>query len=107
MTLKSRSTDKIIMRKADVIQSIHDKTGIPKVDILVSLESFFQEVKQTVLEGEAVSIRGFGTFCTKKRAAKNGRNIKKNEVVHIPEHYIPKFKPAKEFMDAVKTIKIH
>jgi DNA-binding protein HU-beta len=94
------------MRKADIISNISDKTGIPKVDILVTLETFFKEVKQTVFEGETVSIRGFGSFTTKKRAAKKGRNIKKNEVVHIPEHYIPTFKPAKEFMTALKTVKV-
>lgn len=94
------------MRKADIISTIADKTGIPKVDILVTLETFFKEVKQTVYEGETVSIRGFGSFTIKKRAAKKGRNIKKNEVVMIPEHYIPTFKPAKEFMEAVKSVKI-
>ena len=94
------------MRKADIISNISDKTGIPKVDILVALETFFKEVKQTVFEGETVSIRGFGSFTTKKRAAKKGRNIKKNEVVDIPEHYIPAFKPAKEFMVALKSVKI-
>ncbi len=94
------------MRKADIISNISDKTGISKVDILVTLETFFKEVKQTVFEGETVSIRGFGSSTTKKRAARKGRNIKKNEVVHIPEHYIPTFKPAKEFMIALKTVKV-
>ncbi|MGZ8553601.1 MAG: HU family DNA-binding protein, partial [Chitinophagaceae bacterium] len=41
----------------------------------------------------------------KKRAAKIGRNIKKNIAVHIPEHYIPAFKPAKEFVAEVKKLK--
>lgn len=94
------------MRKADIISSIADKTGIPKVDILVTLETFFKEVKETVLECETVSIRGFGSFTVKKRAAKKGRNIKKNEVVDIPEHYIPTFKPAKEFVASIKTVKV-
>lgn len=94
------------MRKADIITSIADKTGIPKVDILVTLETFFKEVKDTVLDCETVSIRGFGSFTVKKRAAKKGRNIKKNEVVDIPEHYIPTFKPAKEFVASIKTVKV-
>lgn len=93
------------MRKADVVQSIAEKTGIPKVDILVVLEAFFKEVKSTLTEGEAVYVRGFGSFILKKRAAKIGRNIKKNVAVEIPEHFIPAFKPAKEFMVAVKTSK--
>lgn len=94
------------MRKADVISNISDKTGIPKVDILVTLETFFKEVKQSISNNEPVSIRGFGSFVLKKRAAKKGRNIKKNEIVEIPEHYIPSFKPSKEFVNLIKAVKV-
>lgn len=90
------------MRKADIVNSIAEKTGVPKVDILVALESFFKEVKSSLIEGEPVFIRGFGSFILKKRAAKIGRNIKKNVAVEIPEHFVPAFKPAKEFVTAVK-----
>lgn len=90
------------MRKADIVGSIAEKTGIPKVDILVALEAFFKEVKTSLEEGEPVYVRGFGSFVLKKRAAKVGRNIKKNCAVDIPEHFVPAFKPAKEFVQAVK-----
>ena len=93
------------MRKADIVTSIAEKTGIPKVDILVSLETFFKEVKTSLVEGEPVYVRGFGSFILKKRAAKVGRNIKKNVAVDIPEHFIPAFKPAKEFIQSVKDSK--
>lgn len=93
------------MKKADLINLISEKTGVPKVDVLVSLESFFANVKDTLAEGENIYIRGFGSFITKKRAAKVGRNIKKNTSVYIPEHFIPAFKPAKEFIDEVKKLK--
>jgi DNA-binding protein HU-beta len=92
------------MRKADLINQIAEKTGIPKVDVLVALETMFKEVKDTLAAGENIYIRGFGSFITKKRAAKIGRNIKKNVAVHIPEHYIPAFKPAKEFVLEVKKL---
>ena len=94
-----------IMRKADLVNQIADKTGIPKVDVLVTLETMFKEVKDTLSGGENIYIRGFGSFITKKRAAKIGRNIKKNTAVHIPEHYIPAFKPAKEFIAEVQKLK--
>ncbi|KAA3624526.1 MAG: integration host factor subunit beta [Bacteroidetes bacterium] len=90
------------MRKADLVAIIADKTGVPKVDVLVTLESFFREVKGTLANGENVYVRGFGSFIIKKRAEKIGRNIKKNEAIVIPEHYIPAFKPAKVFVDQVK-----
>ena len=90
------------MRKADLINKISDKTGIAKVDVLVTLEAFFKEVKSSLKEGESVYIRGFGSFIVKKRAKKIGRNIKKNVAIEIPEHYIPVFKPAKVFNETVK-----
>ena len=94
------------MRKADLINRIAEKTGIPKVDVLVTLETLFKEVKETLGEGENIYIRGFGSFITKKRAAKIGRNIKKNTAVEIPEHYIPAFKPSKEFIEQIKEKKL-
>ncbi|MFN8277237.1 MAG: HU family DNA-binding protein [Chitinophagales bacterium] len=90
------------MRKADIVTRVADLTGVQKVDVLVALEAFFKEVKSQLKNGENVYVRGFGSFITKKRARKIGRNIKKNEAIEIPEHYIPAFKPAKTFVDAVK-----
>jgi DNA-binding protein HU-beta len=91
------------MRKADLINIIADKTGIPKVDVLVTIETMFKEVKDSLIKKENIYIRGFGSFIIKKRAAKIGRNIKRNVAVNIPEHFIPAFKPAKEFIQEVKS----
>lgn len=93
------------MTKADVINSIAEKTGVPKVDVLVAIEAFFKEVKGALSAGEPVHIRGFGSFMLKRRAAKTARNIRENTAVHIPEHTIPTFKPSVEFMDMVREMK--
>lgn len=90
------------MRKADLVSKISESTGVAKVDVLVTLEQFFKEVKDSLADGENVYVRGFGSFIVKKRAKKIGRHIKKNEAIEIPEHYIPAFKPAKVFVDLVK-----
>ncbi len=92
------------MRKSDLIHQISGKTGIPKVDVIVTLETLFQEIRESLAQGENIYIRGFGSFIVKKRAAKIGRNIKRNTAVHIPEHFIPAFKPAKEFIEEVKKM---
>jgi len=94
------------MRKADIITRISDKTGVPKVDVLVSLEAFFKEVKETLAEGENLYVRGFGSFIRKTRKAKIGRNIKKNVAIEIPEHDIPAFKPSKVFVELIKESSI-
>jgi DNA-binding protein HU-beta len=91
------------MRIAYLVNQISEKTGIPKVDVLMTLETMFREIKESLSKGENIYIRGFGSFITKKRAAKIGRNIKKNVAVQIPEHFIPAFKPAKEFVADVKS----
>lgn len=90
------------MRKADLVTAISEKTGVPKVDVLVTLEAFFKEVKNSLTEGENVYIRGFGSFIIKRRAKKIGRHIKRNMAIEIPEHFIPAFKPAKVFVEQVK-----
>ena len=74
------------MRKADLINKIAEKTNIPKVDVLVTLETMFKEIKATLSKGENIYVRGFGSFITKQRAAKIGRNIKRNTAV-APARY--------------------
>jgi len=90
------------MRKADLVTTISEKTGVPKVDVLVTIEAFFKEVKDSLSSGENVYVRGFGSFVVKRRAKKIGRHIKRNVAIEIPEHSIPAFKPAKVFVDEVK-----
>jgi DNA-binding protein HU-beta len=90
------------MRKADLVNAISEKTGVAKVDVLVSLEALFKEIKTTLQGGENVYVRGFGSFIIKKRAKKIGRHIKKGKAIEIPEHFIPSFKPAKVFVEQVK-----
>ena len=92
------------MRKADLVAAISEKTGVAKVDVLVTLEEFFKEVKSSLSAGENVYVRGFGSFVIKRRAEKVGRHIKRNEALVIPEHYIPAFKPSKEFISEVKEM---
>jgi DNA-binding protein HU-beta len=91
------------MRKADLVTAISEKTGVAKVDVLVTLEELFKEIKTTMTNGENVYVRGFGSFVIKRRAKKVGRNIKKGKSIDIPEHYIPSFKPAKVFTEQVKA----
>jgi len=90
------------MRKADLVSKIAEETNVPKVDVLVTMEALFAEIKDALANEENVYIRGFGSFVLKKRAKKIGRHIKENRPIEIPEHYIPSFKPSKVFVDLVK-----
>lgn len=91
------------MTKAEIVAAISDKTGVEKVETLAVVEAFMDVVKKSIEDGENVYLRGFGSFIVKKRAEKTGRNISKNTTIIIPAHNIPAFKPAKEFMESVKS----
>lgn len=90
------------MTKADIINEIAEKTGVEKVAVQASVEAFMKTVKNSLVSGKNVYLRGFGSFIVKKRAEKTGRNISKNTTIIIPAHYIPAFKPAKTFTEKVK-----
>ena len=91
------------MTKADIVAKISDKLGIEKGDVQATVETFMNEVKNSLEGGDNVYLRGFGSFIVKKRAEKTGRNISKNTTIKIPAHNIPAFKPAKIFVEGVKT----
>jgi DNA-binding protein HU-beta len=91
------------MTKAEIITEIANKTGVEKVAVQAVVESFMETVKDTMVNGENVYLRGFGSFIIKKRAEKTGRNISKNTTIIIPAHNIPAFKPAKTFVNEVKS----
>lgn len=90
------------MTKADIVTEIAEQTGIEKVAVQATVEAFMNSVKHSLIKGDNVYLRGFGSFIIKERAEKTGRNISKNESIIIPAHNIPAFKPAKTFVEEVK-----
>ena len=91
------------MTKADIVAKISEKLGLEKGDVQATIESFMEEVKNSLETGDNVYLRGFGSFIIKTRAEKTGRNISKNTAIEIPAHNIPAFKPSKTFVEKVKT----
>ena len=91
------------MTKAEIVSNVSQKMGIEKADVQATVESFMKEVISSLENGENVYLRGFGSFIVKKRAQKTGRNISKNTTIIIPEHFVPAFKPAKVFVDKIKS----
>ena len=87
------------MTKADIVNEIAKNTGIEKVTVQKAVESLMETVKDSMVKGNNVYLRGFGSFIVKKRA----RNISKNTTIIIPAHNIPAFKPAKTFITKVKS----
>lgn len=90
------------MTKADIVARIAQQTGVEKAVAMTVVEKFMETVKDSVVAGDEVFLRGFGSFIIKKRAKKVARNISKNTTIEIPAHSVPAFKPAKTFLEAVK-----
>jgi len=90
------------MTKADIVNEVSQNTGIEKATVQKAIEAFMEIVKDSLTGGRNVYLRGFGSFIVKRRAAKTARNISKNTTMIIPEHFIPSFKPANEFVAQVK-----
>ena len=78
-------------------------TGIEKVTVQTVVEATMESVKSSIIKGDPVYLRGFGSFIIKHRAQKAARNITKKTTMTIPEHDIPAFKPSKSFVNAVKN----
>ena len=91
------------MTKADIVANIVQETGLERAEALKAVESFMVTIKNSLTQGQNVYLRGFGSFVVKERAEKTGRNISKNTAIIIPAHNIPSFKPAKTFVEEVKT----
>ncbi|MFB1002570.1 MAG: HU family DNA-binding protein [Bacteroidia bacterium] len=98
MTIKNEEH----MTKSEVVNEISERTGVEKAVVQETVESFFKIIKGSLVNGENVYFRGFGSFVVQRRAQKIARNISKNTQITIPAHNIPKFKPAKTFVEQVK-----
>ena len=90
------------MTKAEIVAEIAAKTGIEKQVVMQVVEGMMETIKTSMINGEEVFLRGFGSFIIKHRAEKTARNISKNTTMIIPAHNIPAFKPAKSFVQKLK-----
>ncbi len=93
------------MTKADIVNEIAKSTGADKALVQEIVESFMENIKDSLVRQENVYLRGFGSYIIKERAEKVARNISKNTTITIPAHNIPAFKPAKSFVQKVKEVK--
>ena len=71
------------MTKADIVNEISKNTGIEKVVVQKTVEAMMESVKDSLIKGNNVYLRGFGSFIVKKRAQKTARNISKNTTIII------------------------
>jgi integration host factor subunit beta len=91
------------MTKADLIDEVSRLAELTRKDSEVIVETIFDSVVRSLRVGDKIEIRGFGSFRTRQRKPRVGRNPKTGERVEVPAKKIPFFKPSKELKDLVNT----
>ncbi len=89
------------MNKNELIAKVADKTGLSKKDAEKALAAVLDTVTAALVAGDKVQLVGFGTFETKHREARTGRNPRSGETIEIPAASLPTFKAGKALKDAV------
>lgn len=89
------------MNKTELIAAVAEKAGLSKKDAGNAVQATLDAIEKSLKKGDKVQLIGFGTFETRKRAARNGKNPKTGAAVKIPACKAPAFKAGKALKDAV------
>jgi integration host factor subunit beta len=89
------------MTKADLVEKVTAAGELTRRDGEVIVETIFDAVIGALKSGDKIEIRGFGSFRTRQRNSRIGRNPKTGERVEVPAKKVPFFKPSKELRDLV------
>ena len=99
--LEKLAHERTFMTKADLIDEVSRLAELTRKDSEVIVETIFDSVVRSLRAGDKIEIRGFGSFRTRQRRPRVGRNPKTGERVEVPAKKIPFFKPSKELKDLV------
>ncbi len=89
------------MTKADLIEEVSKVVELTRKESEVIVETIFDSIVKSLRSGDKIEIRGFGSFRTRERQGRIGRNPKTGARVEVPPKRIPYFKPSKELKDLV------
>ena len=92
------------MIRSELLQAISaDNPGLRPEEVEEVVSIFFEEISARLAEGGRVELRGFGTFSTRAREARSGRNPRTGEAVEVPAKRVPYFKPGKEMRERLNA----
>lgn len=91
------------MTKADLVEEVAKVTDLPRKESEIVVETIFENIIKALQSGDKIEIRGFGSFRTRQRQGRIGRNPKTGDRVEVPPKRIPFFKPSKELKDFVNS----
>ncbi len=90
------------MTKQELARVIRDRTGVELVVVTRVIESMMDVVGDQLEEGDSVVLRGFGSFCVRRRAEKLARDMSRGRTMVIPAHNVPVFRPSQSLLDKVR-----
>ncbi len=90
------------MNKVDLINKVAEQAGLKKKDAEAAVNTVFSAIEEALAAGDKVQVIGFGTFETRQRAARSGRNPQTGESISIPASTIPAFKPGNRLKELMK-----
>ena len=90
------------MNKTQLVDVIADNMKMTKTNVEEVINATIETIKKSVKKGDDVTLVGFGTFTKAKRKARAGRNPQTGKEIKIPAMTVPRFRPGKEFKDAVR-----
>jgi DNA-binding protein HU-beta len=89
------------VNKNELIEAVAERTGLAKSDAARAVEAVLGTLTEALKRGDTVALSGFGTFLSKERAARTGRNPRTGESIAIPASRVPSFKAGKGLKDAL------
>ena len=97
--------DKVKLTRAQIVENIHTSLGIPRSTIQKTIEFFYESVKDGLIRGRTVELRGLGTFYMQHRKERIGRNPKTGKRAEIPAHGVARFRPGLELKREVWNLR--
>ena len=91
------------MNKADLAHALAEKNNISEKGAKMVVDKIFEIMSETMLEGQRVEIRGFGSFSVREYGAYAGHNPRTGEVVQVPAKRLPFFKTGKELRERLNS----
>jgi integration host factor subunit beta len=101
--MQGEAGKELTMTKADLIEDVSRAVEMSRKDSEIIVETIFESIVKSLRAGDKIEIRGFGSFRTRQRKPRIGRNPKTGARVDVPAKKIPYFKPSKELKDLVNT----
>jgi integration host factor subunit alpha len=90
------------MTKADIVNTLFEKVGLPKKEAQDIIEIILSSMKETFVEGESIKISGFGTFNVRKKSSRRGRNPKTGEEIEITPRRVVTFRPSNQLKEMIE-----